>query len=148
MSKDTAFVLLTIVFLSVGTASAQTPTGEDHSSARSVVAAHADKAPELDGTLKDSGWQDASLIGNFRQREPFERQPPTERTEVRVLYDSRYLYFGIQCFDSDPTKIDATECFSRPHELSAHTQDLDSHGAYVGSLSLPTGNLQCACRFD
>jgi len=74
-----------------------------------MVAVRADKAPELDGTLNDANWQDASLVTNFHQREPFERQPPTEKTEVRIVYDSRYLYFGIHCFDSDPKKIVATE---------------------------------------
>jgi len=74
-----------------------------------MVAVRADKAPELDGTLNDANWQDASLVTNFHQREPFERQPPTEKTEVRIVYDSRYLYFGIHCFDPDPKKIVATE---------------------------------------
>src|SRR2546425_1164206 len=111
MSKKTRFYW-TIILLSVGVVSVvgQTPAnGGDSPSMRSVVAVRADKAPELDGSLKDAGWQDAGLISNFRQREPFERQPPTEKTEVRVLYDSRYLYFGIQCFDSEPKKIVATE---------------------------------------
>src|SRR5258707_3321924 len=76
---------------------------------RSFVTVRVDTAPGLDGTLKDSDWQDASLISNFRQREPFERQPPTEKTEVRVLYYSRYLYFGIHCFDSESKKIVASE---------------------------------------
>src|SRR6266496_1638324 len=111
MKKKTHLFLLNLIFLavSVSSLSAQTPTSEDPLSARSVVAAHADIAPELDRTLKDATWQDARLISSFRQREPFERQPPTEKTEVRVLYDSRYLYFGIHCFDSDPKKIVATE---------------------------------------
>jgi len=92
MSKKTRFYW-TIILLSVGVVSVagQTPANGDSSSMRSVVAVRADKAPELDGSLKDAGWQDASLISNFRQREPFERQPPTEKTEVRVLYDSHYL---------------------------------------------------------
>lgn len=59
--------------------------------------------------MEDLGWQDASLISGFRQREPFERQPVTEKTEVRVLYDSHFLYFGIHCFDSEPKKIVANE---------------------------------------
>ena len=101
-----SLIFLTVVIPSL---SAQTPTGDDPKSARSMVAVHADKAPELDGTLNDANWQDASLVTNFHQREPFERQPPTEKTEVRIVYDSRYLYFGIHCFDSDPKKIVATE---------------------------------------
>lgn len=63
----------------------------------------------MDGTLKDGAWQTGALVTDFLQREPFERQPATEKTEVRVLYDSRYLYFGIHCFDSASSKIVATE---------------------------------------
>jgi hypothetical protein len=109
MPKNIAFVLATIVFLSVATATAQTSASADPSSVRSVVAVHTDRAPELDGALKDAAWQDATSIDSFHQREPFERQPPTQRTEVRVLYDSRFLYFGIHCFDSEAKKIVATE---------------------------------------
>jgi hypothetical protein len=31
----------------------------------------------------------------FLQREPFEGQAPTEKTEVRILYDKHDMYFGI-----------------------------------------------------
>src|SRR6266571_6655090 len=98
-----------IIFFSVGvpTALAQTPLNADPE--RAVGSVRVDKAPDLDGTLNDANWQNASLVSNFHQREPFERQPPTEKTEVRIVYDSRYLYFGIHCFDSDPKKIVATE---------------------------------------
>src|SRR5256885_9873904 len=40
-------------------------------------------APKLDGTLDDPLWQSAIPITDFRQREPYEGQPPAERTEVR-----------------------------------------------------------------
>ncbi len=111
MTRRTLLFLRSLIFLTVviPSLSAQTPTGDDPKSARSMVAVRADKAPELDGTLNDANWQDASLVTNFHQREPFERQPPTEKTEVRIVYDSRYLYFGIHCFDPDPKKIVATE---------------------------------------
>src|SRR6266436_5094653 len=109
LKKNAAFLQATILLLSVGTTAAQISTGADPSSVRSVVPVRVDKAPELDGTLKDTAWQDGSLISSFHQREPFERQPATEKAEVRVLYDSHFLYFGIHCFDSEPKKIVATE---------------------------------------
>src|SRR5919106_629879 len=31
--------------------------------------------------------------------------PPTERTELRVLYDDRFLYVGVQAFDRHPELI-------------------------------------------
>jgi Domain of unknown function (DUF5916) len=51
----------------------------------------------------------ATPISNFRQREPYEGQSPTEKTEVRILYTKHEVYFGITCLDSDPKGIVATE---------------------------------------
>ena len=76
---------------------------------RSIAAVRADSAPRLDGSLGDKAWQHASVISDFRQREPFETQPATEKTEVRVLYDKHSLYFGIHCFDSEPARVVSTE---------------------------------------
>src|SRR5579864_2477557 len=76
---------------------------------RTARATRVERAPELDGTLHDPEWQSATPISGFLQREPFEGQAPTERTEVRILYDKHDVYFGIVCFDSDPSKIVARE---------------------------------------
>jgi hypothetical protein len=76
---------------------------------RATNAIRVDRAPKLDGTLNDPLWREASPISNFLQREPFEGQHPTERTEVRILYNKHEVYFGITCFDSPPNRIVATE---------------------------------------
>ena len=34
--------------------------------------------------------------------------PPALRTEVRIAYDDRNLYFAFHCFDSEPDKIRTT----------------------------------------
>ena len=68
-----------------------------------------ERAPKLDGTLDDSLWQLAKPITDFRQREPLEGQTATEKTEVRILYTRRAVYFGIHCFDSNPSRIIASE---------------------------------------
>jgi hypothetical protein len=76
---------------------------------RTTSASRIDRAPKLDGTLDDPAWQQATVIAKFLQREPFEGQTPTEKTEVRVLYDKHEVYFGVTCLDSDPKGIVATE---------------------------------------
>ncbi len=76
---------------------------------RTAKANRIDRAPKLDGTLDDPIWQQASPIADFLQREPFEGQMPTEKTEVRILYSKHEIYFGITCFDSNPRGIIATE---------------------------------------
>ena len=80
-----------------------------------------ERAPKLDGTLDDSLWQLAKPITDFRQREPLEGQTATEKTEVRILYTRRAVYFGIHCFDSNPSRIIASEL---RRDVS---QDLDDH---------------------
>jgi len=63
----------------------------------------------LDGRLTEPAWTEAEPIGGFRQWEPHSGAPPTEPTDVRVLYDARALYIGIRCWDSQPEKIVATQ---------------------------------------
>ena len=86
-----------------------------------AVAVRVDQGPKMDGTLNDPLWQLAKTISDFRQQEPNEGQPSTERTEVRILYSRHAVYFGIHCFDSDPSRIIASEL---RRDVS---QDLDDH---------------------
>jgi hypothetical protein len=88
---------------------------------RNAEAVRVDAAPRLDGTLNDRLWELAKPITDFRQREPREGEPATEKTEVRILYTRHAVYFGIHCYDSAPGRIVATE--SR-RDVS---QDLDDH---------------------
>ena len=63
------------------------------------------ESPEVDGVLDESFWQDIEPITEFVQREPLDGGSPTERTEVRIAYDDRALYFAFKLFDSEPDKI-------------------------------------------
>ena len=76
---------------------------------RTIHSVRTDHRPSLDGDILEPEWRGAASVGNFHQREPFEKQPATERTEVRVLYDKHSLYFAIHCYDSEPAKVIATE---------------------------------------
>ena len=75
---------------------------------RSVRPARTAHPPSLDGSLDDA-WRSAHAISVFKQREPFESKPATEKTSVRMLYDKRSLYFLVDCYDSQPQRIVATE---------------------------------------
>lgn len=57
--------------------------------------------PVIDGSPDEALWERAPLISDFIQSQPDPGRPATERTEVRVLYDDEYLYFGVVCYDSD-----------------------------------------------
>src|SRR6476661_3432435 len=88
---------------------------------RKAEAVRVDRAPKLDGALDDPIWSSAIPVTDFRQREPKEGEPATEKTEVRILYTRRAVYFGIHCYDSTPSRIVATEL---RRDVS---QDLDDH---------------------
>src|SRR5258708_4297748 len=77
-------------------------TGPAADPPRVAVAVRAERPPRLEGTLNDPIWSTAQILEDFRQREPLETQAATEKTEVRILYDSRHIYFGIYCHDTDP----------------------------------------------
>jgi hypothetical protein len=95
------FLVITVCgLLIVSPASGQTRVAE------AVRITH---SPRLDGTLNDPVWQQAKPIRDFLQREPYEGQKPTETTEVRILYTANAVYFGIFCYDSDPSGIVAKE---------------------------------------
>lgn len=59
----------------------------------------------LDGLLTESYWQEAEATADFRQIQPREGEPATEKTEVRVLYDRENMYIGVNCYDTEPAKI-------------------------------------------
>ena len=65
------------------------------------------QAPKVDGDLSDEVWKSAEPFSGFRMVEPRPNQDPTERTELRILYDESNLYFGVLCYDGEPSRIAA-----------------------------------------
>jgi hypothetical protein len=72
-------------------------------------AVQAEQVPVIDGVLNDEAWSLAEPTETFRQVQPLEGATPTERTEMRLLFDSGHLYIAIRCFDSDPAAIVARQ---------------------------------------
>src|ERR1044071_7443443 len=67
------------------------------------------QAPKIDGDLNDEVWQDDPLpTGDWLSYNPLYGATMTQRTEVRVAYDDRNLYFAFRCLDDEPTKIRTT----------------------------------------
>jgi Domain of unknown function (DUF5916)/Carbohydrate family 9 binding domain-like len=134
-------VALSVLFIQSTDAKTADPAREHNAGGSvgrpSVEATPTDKAPKLDGTLNDPLWQLAAPINDFRQREPDEGQPATEKTEVRILYTRHAVYFGIHCYDSAVSRIVATELRRDvSQELDDHFEVLidsnrDRRGAYV-----------------
>ncbi|MBZ5551680.1 MAG: carbohydrate binding family 9 domain-containing protein [Acidobacteriia bacterium] len=74
----------------------------------SVPVIHIEKLNErvvIDGRLDEPVWQQIAPITSFTQTDPDEGKPASERTEVRIFYDDKKIYFGFRCFDRDAGKI-------------------------------------------
>jgi len=64
--------------------------------------------PKIDGDLGDTVWQNLPVYGDFYMLQPNnagEKERETHRTEVKMAYDNKALYFAVYLYDEDPDKI-------------------------------------------
>ncbi|RMF20786.1 MAG: hypothetical protein D6765_16480, partial [Bacteroidetes bacterium] len=99
--KNGSFLFLLAFVLAGGWVRAQAGEGD------TLTALRIETPIRLDGLLDEPAWQQAPRISNFRQVEPAEGAPASERTEVAALFTQTALYLGIWCYDSEPAKITA-----------------------------------------
>jgi hypothetical protein len=67
------------------------------------------EAVQLDGRLDEHFWDTADSISEFRQREPDEGAPCSERTVVKLVRDRDALYVGVRAYDSNIHGIRGTQ---------------------------------------
>ena len=72
---------------------------------REARAVRIETPPRVDGVLDEPFWAGIPPVTGFRQRDPVDGAPASERTEVRIAYDRDALYFGFTFFDSEPHRI-------------------------------------------
>src|SRR5207302_660823 len=63
------------------------------------------EAIRLDARFAESVWQTVDSIVDFRQREPVEGAPATERTVVKLARNGDQLYVAVRAFDSDMRRV-------------------------------------------
>jgi hypothetical protein len=125
--------LLALVLLTPGVVVAQTDEGR-----REIRACRLTDSEVLrfDGRVDEAFWSRVDPATGFRMQEPREGAEASERTEVRIAYDSRHLYIGAILYDSDPSQIKA---FMKRRDLPMFSDDRftwildtfnDQRGAY------------------
>ena len=55
----------------------------------------------VDGRLDEDIWSTAPVAGGFRQLQPNEGQPGSQRTEVRFAFDAEAIYVGAHLYDEN-----------------------------------------------
>ncbi|HDY89064.1 MAG TPA: hypothetical protein ENH82_13240 [bacterium] len=72
-----------------------------------IEASRINSSINIDGVLNEKEWDGVEFITDFIQFEPVYGSPSSYETIVKVLYDDRMIYFGIDCKDPEPDKITA-----------------------------------------
>jgi len=97
------YLLLAVFSVQMFGQSVQVGQGRDQ---KAIAMVRTDTPPVIDGVLDDAVWANAAYLDEFHQIIPVEYAEPTERTEVRLLYDDDALYVAAKLF-IDPDDITA-----------------------------------------
>lgn len=67
-------------------------------------------APKIDGKLDDAAWQNAPIATLDITFLPEFGKTPSQRTEVKVVYDNEAIYVAAMMYDPEPDKINRQLC--------------------------------------
>jgi uncharacterized protein DUF5916 len=73
---------------------------------------------KLDAMFSEPVWQTVDSIVDFRQREPLEGAPASERTVVKIVRSADRLYIAVRAYDSDVGSVRGTQ-LRRDADLSS-----------------------------
>jgi hypothetical protein len=90
----------------------------------------------LDGRLDEPVWQAAPAATDFRQNQPKEGEPATQRTEVRFAFDGAALYVGARMFDDSGAAGVRTRLVRRDGQANADYLEVifDTYHDHIGRL--------------
>lgn len=80
----------------------------------------------VDGLLDEPAWLAAAPVTRFTQVDPREGEPVSQPTEVRILYDSDAIYFGVRAWDDG-------QITARLGRRDMELQDSDWFGVVIDS---------------
>ncbi len=64
-----------------------------------------DVPPKIDAISNDKVWEQATIITDFIQQSPVNGGVPSQRTEVRMMYDNEAIYVLAILYDTKPDSI-------------------------------------------
>lgn len=134
MSKSVASVLVPVLTLGVATSAWSqnihpTPPPE-------VRAVELHEEIHLDGKLDEAVWHTAPVATAFRQAQPHEGEPATQRTEVRFAYDDAAIYVGARMYDDSGARGVQTRLVRRDANADADYLEVifDTYHDHIGRL--------------
>ncbi|MGH7531402.1 MAG: DUF5916 domain-containing protein [Gemmatimonadales bacterium] len=93
-------------------------------------------AIQVDGRLDEAVWRAAPPATDFRQSEPREGEPATQRTEVRFAFDDAALYVGARMYDDSGSRGVRTRLVRRDSDPSSDYIQIiiDTYHDHIGRL--------------
>ncbi|HMA39070.1 MAG TPA: DUF5916 domain-containing protein [Gemmatimonadales bacterium] len=90
----------------------------------------------LDGKLDEAVWHTAPAATGFRQNQPDEGQPATQRTEVRFAYDDAAIYVGARMYEDSGARGVQTRLVRRDAQTDADYFQVifDTYHDHIGRL--------------
>ena len=84
--------------------------------------------PKIDGDLSDRVWSNLNIAKDFSQISPNNGTPEKQhqRTEVKICYDNKNIYFGVMMYDNAPDSI-LREISTR----DAENKNFDAFGLFI-----------------
>ena len=67
-----------------------------------------EQAPTIDGAMNEAVWNSAATFTNFKTMKPTLDLNPSQRTIVKMYYNSSFIFVGIICYDTNPSRIKAS----------------------------------------
>ncbi len=92
--------MLLSVVAAAGSAAAQATTRSQNDPRPVAQAVKRTSTILVDGRLDETAWSAATPISELIQSSPNEGRPPSEKTEIRIVYDEAAVYIGARMFDS------------------------------------------------
>jgi hypothetical protein len=91
---------------------------------------------KLDGRLDEPVWRSAPPATGFRQNQPHEGQPATQRTEVRFAFDGAAIYVGARMFDDSGSRGVRTRLVRRDGDANSDYVQVifDTYHDHIGRL--------------
>ena len=135
------FSFLSILFLSVSCFSQDASVFKPDSIKMEVQAIRTNAMLHIDGHLDEADWALAIPFTRFKQIEPSQGLPASQRTELKVLYNRQYLYVGVIAFDSLGKKAIRATDFKRDFNIRSHdlvSISLDPFNDHRNAMSFAT----------
>ncbi len=72
---------------------------------RTYYATRTFETPIIDGKLDDECWKKGQWSDDFVQQIPQEGDKASQRTQLKILYDKKYIYVAFVCYDNELEKV-------------------------------------------